>query len=57
MEELLLLPVIAAAALIEPIALFIADLVGMAMGLGRRHYSKKRAVQKAEKKRLKETFK
>jgi len=56
LEELALLPLLAAIAFAEVIALFVADLFGLAMGLGWRHYSKKRAAQKAEKKRLKETF-
>ncbi|MEL7188548.1 MAG: hypothetical protein AAGK17_03265 [Pseudomonadota bacterium] len=56
MEELIILPLLLALAVAEWVVLLIADLVGLAMGLGWRHYSKKRAAQKAEKKRLKETF-
>ena len=56
MEELALLPFMLLMALVEPIALFFADLAGLAMGYGWGHFSKKRAAQKAEKKRLKETF-
>jgi hypothetical protein len=55
MEELAILPLVAALFMGEILALFLADLCGLALGLGWRHYSKKRAAQKAEKKRLKET--
>ena len=52
MEELAILPIIATLFVGEVIVLFVADLFGLATGLGWRHYSKKRAAQKAEKKRL-----
>ena len=56
MEELAILPLVCGLLIAETLVLLLADLCGLAMGLGWRHYSKKRAAQKAEKKRLKETF-
>ncbi|MEM9084497.1 MAG: hypothetical protein AAGB23_01075 [Pseudomonadota bacterium] len=56
MEELALLPVLLLIAMGEWLVLLVADVVGWMMGLGWRHYSKKRAAAKAEKKKLKETF-
>ncbi|MEM6494115.1 MAG: hypothetical protein AAF650_07010 [Pseudomonadota bacterium] len=56
MEELALLPVLLVIAMGEWLVLLVADVVGWMMGLGWRHYSKKRAAAKAEKKKLKETF-
>jgi hypothetical protein len=55
MEEAAILSLVAALFMGEIVVLFLADLCGLAMGLGWGHYSKKRAAQKAEKKRLKET--
>ncbi len=57
MEELAILPILAAVAIAQALFFFVVDLIGWAMGRGWRYYSKKRAAKKAEEKRLKETFK
>jgi hypothetical protein len=44
------LAVIAAGALILPLAMVIADLAGLCMGLGWRHYSKRRKAMRAKEK-------
>jgi hypothetical protein len=53
MEDLLIIPCIAVA-----MALFylLADLVGLAMGLGWRHYSNRRKRRKQEQTKRVETF-
>lgn len=42
------LAIIAAGALILPLAMMVADLVGLCMGLGWRYYSKRRKAKRAK---------